>query len=202
MNYTYKCDNCKKLISGEKARNINKFIKSKRQNFGYCSKLCRKEHKYKISHKTVSCLSCGKIFDKQNNDISINNFCSHSCSATYSNKKRAKYDPLDNYKIYRWHCRFKFGLSKYPDEFNFELIKKYGWYSSKNNIGGISRDHMVSVKYGFENKIDPKIISHPANCKLMTQNENIKKFKKCSMSLEELLIRIELWNKKYLYAGG
>ena len=87
-----------------------------------------------------------------------------------------------------------------PEEFDFELIKRYGWYKAKNhgnNLTGISRDHMVSIKYGFEHNVDPKIISHPANCKLMIHSENVRKYNKCSITLEELLVRIENWNKKY-----
>ena len=56
---------------------------------------------------------------------------------------------------------------------------------------------MVSVKYGFLNNIDPQIIAHPANCKLMIQKENTSKYSKSSITLEELLIRIEAWDLKY-----
>ena len=39
--------------------------------------------------KVVSCKTCGKKFRKRNTDIkkTINNFCSHSCSASFNNKK-------------------------------------------------------------------------------------------------------------------
>jgi len=60
----------------------------------------------------------------------------------------------------------------------------------------VSRDHMLSVKEGFELGIDPKLLSHPANCELMVHNDNISKNKKSSITLEELLERIENFNKK------
>ena len=65
-------------------------------------------------------------------------------------------------------------------------------------MGGVSRDHIYSVNEGFKNKVDPKIISHPANCRLMVHSENISKNKKSDITIEELLIKIDNWNKKYL----
>ena len=101
---------------------------------------------------------------------------------------------------YRQLCEFKFSLSKYSKEFDFDLIKKYGWYKPKNkgnNLGGVSRDHMYSVKEGFKNNINPDIIAHPSNCQLMIQNENSKKKHKSSITFEELELRIKDWDKKY-----
>ena len=43
---------------------------------------------------------------------------------------------------------------------------------------------MFSVKDGFLNKVDPKIISHPANCRLVLQRENAKKRNKSCITLE------------------
>lgn len=106
----------------------------------------------------------------------------------------------NNISSYRRMCTFKFGLSTYPDEFDFALIEEYGWYSpsnKKNNLKGVSRDHIISVRYGFDNKIDPAIISHPANCQLLIHNKNISKFSKCGMTLKDLLRKIKKWDKKY-----
>lgn len=102
-------------------------------------------------------------------------------------------EPLN---AYRQAAAFNFNLKDYPDRFNFSLIKKYGWYKAANrgnNLNGISRDHMVSVKYGFDNNIDPKTIGHPANCDLVRHSENSSKHSGCSITLEELLERIEKW---------
>jgi hypothetical protein len=60
--------------------------------------------------------------------------------------------------------------------------------NKNNNLGGVSRDHMFSVREGFEMGIDTKIISHPANCRLMVHTENISKNKKSILTIEELLI--------------
>lgn len=97
---------------------------------------------------------------------------------------------------YRQLCEFKFSLNDYPDKFDFKLIGQYGWYKAKNrgnNLGGVSRDHMYSVKDGYINNVDPKIIAHPANCKLVRHYDNSKKKDKSSITLEELKKRIEEW---------
>lgn len=107
-------------------------------------------------------------------------------------------------RYYRSLCSFKFNVYNYPEEFDLSLIEQLGFYSAKNkgnNANGISRDHMLSVKYGYLNKIDPKIISHPANCKLITQSNNASKSDGCTISLENLLNRIEEWNLKYNLRG-
>lgn len=101
---------------------------------------------------------------------------------------------------YRQLCEFKFGVKSFPKEFNLKLIQEHGWYQASNrgnNLNGVSRDHIISVKFGFENKIAPEIIAHPANCRLMRHINNQKKNIDCNMSLEDLKNKIKEWNKKY-----
>lgn len=142
--------------------------------------------KYRNKNK-VRCLKCGLMTSKKK-------YCSNECRRTYERKN------MDEYQKYKQDCLFKFNLSDYPDYFDFSLIEKYGWYSptnKKNNLEGVSRDHMLSVREGFELGIDPKIISHPANCRLMKHTDNISKNRKSIITLEELLEKInEFENKK------
>jgi len=138
-----------------------------------------------------SCKECGKylIFKKR-----INKFCSMDCKNMYYKKIKTSYQ-----KYYK-DCQFDFRISDYPNEFEINLIEKYDWYKAKNygdNLNGVSRDHMISINYGFKNNIDPKIIKHPANCSLMLHNDNVKKNYRCSLTLDELLLKIYKWNKKY-----
>lgn len=110
------------------------------------------------------------------------------------------------YQKYFTKCRFKFGLSSYPEWFHDanELILKYGWYASASkthpgisNPNGVSRDHKISVNYGFINNIDPSIIAHPANCQIMQHSLNSSKKTSCSITLEQLLLDIEKFNNTY-----
>lgn len=150
----------------------------------------------KTPNKTYNCLYCKNDFLSKKNKRS---FCTKTCQILFRKLN------MSEFRKYKSDCDFKFNLHDYPNEFDFELIKKHGWYSAKNrgnNLGGVSRDHMISVRYGFENNIDPKYIRHPANCKLLIHNENVSKGKKSSISLNELLKRIEEWDKKYFNMGG
>jgi len=157
-------------------------------------KISKKLKDGEIVKRTIkNCIYCNKemrlIPSKFNKK-----FCNKKCKKLYYRQK------LSEYKKYQKDCKFTFSLNNYTKEFDFDIIKEYGWYSTINqggNTNGINRDHMISIKYGFENKISPKIISHPANCELITHKKNIIKNKKCSITIEELKKRIQIWNKKY-----
>ena len=164
-------------------------IQTEEQNLARSLKLKGKYFKPRVNPKERICKQCGKTFINRKRQ-----FCSDEC---LKNWKRRNQTEL---KKYRTECQFTFALNQYPEEFDFTLIEKYGWYKASNhgdNLNGISRDHMYSVYDGFINNIDPKIISHPANCKLMQHTENSSKHNKSSITLEELLDRIKEWDKKY-----
>lgn len=140
------------------------------------------------THIPKECPHCNKKF------IGRSKYCSKEC---VRGMKRAH---LPAYEKYKRECQFDFGIRDYPSEFDFSLIEKYGWYKPKNhgdNLGGVSRDHIMSVKWGFENGIDPKYIRHPANCQLLRHNDNVSKGKKESITLDILLERIRVWDSKY-----
>ena len=67
-------------------------------------------------------------------------------------------------------------------------------YHSRTNKSGVSRDHMFSISDGYKLKIDPAIISHPANCQIILQADNSKKNAKSSISLNQLMERIHNWD--------
>jgi hypothetical protein len=102
-------------------------------------------------------------------------------------------------------ARFRFNVYHYPEKFDLSLITRHGWYTCpglkrKNqpkNIAGVSRDHIISVSYGFANNIDPTIISHPANCRIMLHSENKIKHSNCDKTLLQLLEDICVWDNVY-----
>lgn len=212
-----KCVECSVNIPYEKKD--NKFCGNKcsavyenkqRKNTGWSLSY---ESKKKISEKlsgreyikgitlTQKCKNCHTDFTYIGN-TKLRSFCCGSCSSLYyakTRREKLRYTKSD-YENYRIDCKFNFNLADFTNEFDFSLIEKHGWYKAKNrgdNLNGVSRDHMVSVKYGFENGIPPNIISHPANCSLMLHNDNVSKYKKCSLTLEELVFRIEMWDLIY-----
>ena len=198
--------NCNTCNSSFKVKEREKQFPLKSKYF--CSKSCANkrtittEQRLKISRSLkrnkdieIKCRHCDNIFitTKKNKK-----YCSVKCSNTHRALEKRK--NRSNFKNYRADCSFKFSLKDYPNEFDFSLIESYGWYKPKNrgnNLNGISRDHIVSVKYGFENNIDPLVISHPANCQLMIHNENISKYTKNDMTIDQLLQKIKEWDQKY-----
>jgi predicted nucleic acid-binding Zn ribbon protein len=140
--------------------------------------------------ETKICPICGELYTK--NTMT----CGDKCGRQYRNRNVDK----SSLKNYRQQCAFQFALNEYPNEFDFSLIEEYGWYKAKNhgdNLYGVSRDHIVSVKYGWLNNIPPEIIRHPANCRLMKHSDNVSKGEDCGMTIDELYFKIEKWNKKY-----
>jgi hypothetical protein len=92
-------------------------------------------------------------------------------------------------KDYRRLCKFTFSLSDYPNKFDFSLIEDHGWYlptNRGNNPNGVSRDHMLSIKDGWRNKVPPWKIAHPANCRLLVQRDNAKKQSRSIINETEL----------------
>lgn len=123
-------------------------------------------------------------------------FCTATCRIAHRSETRK-----NDLRSYRQLASFNFNLADFPEEFDFSLIERHGWYKPANrgnNLNGVSRDHIVSIKFGHENRIDPKIIAHPANCQLILHNDNVSKGKRSSMSFEQLQQRILEWNSKYL----
>lgn len=114
-------------------------------------------------------------------------------------RKKGYYDNRDAEEDYRAQCEFRLSSKLYPYIFGFELVKPHGWYHPIKNPYGVSKDHMVSVHYGFTHNIDPYLISHPANCMFMLQSENASKGENCSMTVQELIERVEWFNETILY---
>jgi hypothetical protein len=172
----------------------------------YCSRKCAnsrgprsEDFKIKVKQKLTidphkkTCPNCSVEFITKRK---CQKFCSRKCGR----KSRINYDDMDPLFLYRQKCGFKFSLSDYPNEFDFSLVEQHGWYKAKNrgdNLNGVSRDHIISVKHGYINNIDPTLISHPANCQLLRHNDNVTKLDKCGMTIDDLIQKIEKWDTKY-----
>lgn len=148
----------------------------------------------KIRHKCI-CTICNKEFKSLNPN---KDYCTTRCRSI-----RRKLILRNNRTAlinYRHDCAFKFSLKDFPDEFDFSIVENNGWYKPKNkgnNLYGVSRDHRISVRYGFDNNIDPKILAHPANCDLILHSQNSSKNINNSITLHELMDKIVIWDSKY-----
>src|SRR5208337_1216727 len=101
---------------------------------------------------------------------------------------------------YRHRCKFKFNVHDYPRIFDLNLLEQHGWYVPTNcktrpsNLNGVSKDHLLSIDEGFDKKIDPSVMSHPANCNLILHTDNDSKSNKSSIKIDELLDKINNWS--------
>ena len=145
-----------------------------------------------LDFKKTKCKNCG--FEFYTKESTGKRYCNKTCKIEFQRKD------LSDYENYRLDAKFKFKIFDYPNEFDLSLIEKHGIYKAKNrgdNMNGISRDHMYSIRDGFDNKIDVNLISHPANCRLIFQRDNAIKHRKSIITVEELNERINNWKEKH-----
>ena len=101
---------------------------------------------------------------------------------------------------YYTECKFQFPDKLLPYTKSSYLIGQYPWYNPhfpKEN--GLTKDHMISKNYGYWHKIDPYLISHPANCEIMLKDINSSKNSSCSITVDELIERVEWWNENIIH---
>lgn len=126
------------------------------------------------------------------------------------NEERGVWVPIENKNDYIFYKELSNWDGQVINEntIGVELLTTNKLYDKNNrNKNSLVRDHMHGRKSGFENKVFPEIIKHPANCQLITHSQNIKKSKSnndCVITLEELFDRIISWEnyedqKKCIY---
>lgn len=190
--YKFKKGDYRKTCSDECAKKLSvKNTDSESKNSKISETMCKKRNINYIK----TCKYCGKQFYAKKEKAK---YCCKDCAINA--KRDCDLKNRDARHVYRLMSKFQFSLNDYPNEFDFSIIKENGWYEASNrgnNINGVSRDHMFSVNEGFKQKIDPYFISHPANCKLLKQKDNFKKLDNCSITKEELILRVKKWNEKY-----
>lgn len=109
-------------------------------------------------------------------------------------KKNDKNLNLTKSQYYR-KCIFRIPKNDYNKIENYHLLLQYGTYHPIKNPNGVSKDHKVSRIFGYLNNIDPYLISHICNCQFLQQKDNAIKESKCSITVEELVNKIQLYDK-------
>lgn len=110
---------------------------------------------------------------------------------------------------YRSRCAFRFDPTVYPDVFDLTLAVTHGWYSpggkwGRNtavNLGGVSWDHLLSIKDGYTRAVPPQIMRHPANARLLLHSDNSRKNSRSAISLTQLKLNIAAWDQKWGFRG-
>lgn len=183
-----KCVECSKEFKGN--------IKEERK---FCSRSCSVTHNNKNRQfLDETKIKISKTLKSKNKKVEKIRICKNCKNVVSYKKIICEECRINYYNFYRPSSSFDFDINLYKDRFDLSLVEKYGWYSPSNkgnNLNGISKDHLFSVKDGFMNKVSIDIIKHPANCRLMIHKHNQVKNSKSLITLEELLKRIEEWDK-------
>jgi len=196
----FECQQCNKFFID--------YIRSDRK---FCSSSCAAAHtnlnrivsdetKFKIRKSLLD--RCSKKEKVRRVPEKIIRKCKFCLEYKIDRKKKCICDDCREkyYKAYRPSCEFSFDINLYRSEFDYSLVEKYGWYSPSNrgnNLNGVSKDHMYSVRDGFINGVDYNLIKHPANCRLMKHTKNSSKHSNSEITLQELKERVLLWNQTH-----
>lgn len=159
-------------------------------------------NKVKLANKKIAEIRKlrGDIFfnfihwSKTDNRNTVSCKLSNRLKQTHSEKRKAL-NPLVREQYSRL-CSFRFSLrDKGLTLEELVLIKNLGWYHPVLNSQGASRDHMFSISDGYKLGVDPMIVSHPENCRIIKFTDNQSKNSKSIISLSELLLRIDKYNR-------
>lgn len=190
---------------------VNFSVVSRYKKKIFCSRACHLVHvnintkSSKLNHctncggsilsrhsKKFCCQSCAAHHNNKNRDIKVRGKQRATLMSTLTCKGLSKTDAKD---IYKDECAFKFNVFDYPNLPGYQILKENGIYNYASNPQGVVRDHIISKEYGWKNNIPANIISHPANCQLISNLDNVRKGTGCDLSYEDLLTRIDDWQK-------
>lgn len=93
----FECGHCHRVFYAPKYRVLTTLKGRSRNKLDACSSEC--SHALRKRSETVTCLQCGKTFEKRASDMrkSPNHFCSNSCSAAYNNHRKRRGDVRRSY---------------------------------------------------------------------------------------------------------
>lgn len=161
------CEYCHSDFYTE-TRHVKKVLRKTavRNQCKYCSVYCK--NAAIIKKVEVCCKNCSKLFLKLPSQITSNNFCSKTCSATYNNKNKKHGTRVS--KLELW---LKEQLTiLYPD---LEIL-----YNNKEAIGSELDIYIPSLKLAFElNGIFHYEPIFGVDKLIKTQNNDISKSKAC-----------------------
>lgn len=152
----------------------------------FCSRACKGKHKSENGNILKACRNCGDEIYVHLNDAKQNNFCSHSCSASYSNKNKEHGTRVSNLEI--WLQSQLIAIYPY---LQFEFNKKE-YINSELDI------YIPSLKLAFElNGIFHYEPIYGEEKLKSIQNNDSRKFQACLEKQIELCIIDTSSQKKF-----
>jgi len=198
----------KKLLSKASSGKNNCHYKDGRsriQNFCQCGKPIQRGSQY--------CHKCRAIFNNsfkgkhhsKKSKIKIGQKSSEKFTDNFKIKLRKSMEkfghwiPLNQKDEFKLYADLSNWISRMFDRHEikgYKKLKNNGVFNCRTNTKGVVRDHKFSRKSGFELKVFPEILRHPANCEILLHGENVAKKQKRyvdndSITLNELFIAIK-----------
>jgi len=157
----------------------SKYKETSLKNYGAEHNFLKKSYSRKKWEKDMfETYGITNIFQRQ--DI-IDQICETKYERGYIIPRKYKTDELEKYYYDVWY-NTNISYNKFYYDINVNNVKRsYNTYHL---------DHKISILYGFLNNIDPKIIGHKCNLEILYYKDNLSKGSKCSLTLDELLNRI------------
>ena len=129
----------------------------------------------------LRCLKCGNQLEGTPREILIGNSCL-SCA-------QPLYDINDSESL-DFH-----GFDLYRNRVNelTDLAEKVFRHMIQGTETGAHRDHILSVRDGFEHGAPEQIVASPVNLQRLPATENMKKHRKSAMQIDDLITRYEIF---------
>jgi len=124
---------------------------------------------------------------KTNSKSNLYFFCCDECKKTskyyYENRTRYSDEDIKKFNFYKEsvYKETRITISKYKN-----LIENIELRGRNYHL-----DHIFSIIDGFNNNVDPKIIAHVINLRIVNYHKNCSKHKRSDITLNELLKKIE-----------
>jgi len=141
-----------------------------------------KPRPWQIKQEERSCLYCGTRFIVNPSDVK--RYCSQSCGSKNIDKsymQTEKYRSTlrkDNTSEYKRYCNRVHRLSKrIYEQFKHEINPNDYPRGLAGEHGVYHLDHIVSIRYGFDNNLLPEEVACKENLQMLPWKENISKGK-------------------------
>jgi len=144
----------------------------------------------------IPCRNCQSELILWEKYLAVDNFCNRKCQREHM-ERIGKWIPIhlkSDWQIYNDQSNWIHSMYPFLSNIEKKLLLEKGFFNSKLNKNGLVRDHIFSRRLGFDFKIFPEIIRHPANCRLIPSKENISRHFKPVLS-ENFLTYEYLFNK-------
>jgi hypothetical protein len=91
--------------------------------------------------------------------------------------------------------KYELSMKRATGKFDLATLKNYHLRGPCGTVGSFNIDHRFSVHEGFLKNIPPEIIGHICNLEMKPWEQNLSKWKRCDITLDELLEAIEIFER-------